>query len=161
MRRWIYAFFVGGIWERPSVWLLASSSFPMCSHRPLRWKCSLQTSKLTLSPRGPSFMQIRWTPSITEGETLRYTKNWFSLEEDFEVGPGPAFHVYLAPNAQIRTSSDVKGTMYIDLGKLRAFRGSQNYPIPEGVDLKNYPSVVIWCAEFGVLISPADLAFES
>ena len=82
-------------------------------------------------------------------------------EEDFEVGPGPAFHVYLAPNAQIRTSSDVKGTMYIDLGKLRAFRGSQKYPIPEGVDLKNYPSVVIWCAEFGVLISPADLAFES
>ena len=51
--------------------------------------------------------------------------------------------------------------MYIDLGKLRAFRGSQKYPIPEGVDLKNYPSVVIWCAEFGVLISPADLAFES
>jgi hypothetical protein len=31
------------------------------------------------------------------------------------------------------------------------------YPIPDGVDLSNYPSVVIWCAEFGVLISPADL----
>ena len=30
-------------------------------------------------------------------------------------------------------------------------------PIPAGVDLKNYPSVVIWCEQFGVLISPADL----
>ena len=36
----------------------------------------------------------------------------------------------------------------------------KNYAIPEGVDLKNYPSVVIWCQQFGVLISPADLTFE-
>jgi hypothetical protein len=50
--------------------------------------------------------------------------------------------------------------MYVDLGRLRAFKGSQNYAIPEGVDLKNYPSVVIWCQQFGVLISPADLTFE-
>ena len=52
-------------------------------------------------------------------------------------------------------------TMYIDLGKLRAFEGSQKYSIPKGVDLKEYPSVVIWCVQFGVLISPADLAFET
>ena len=161
MRRWIFAFFVGGILGTAFGVAVGFFIFPYVFHRPLRWKCSLQTSKLTLSPRGPSFMQIRWTPSITEGENVTVYEKLVFLEEDFEVGPGPAFHVYLAPNAQIRTSSDVKETMYIDLGKLRAFRGSQNYPIPEGVDLKNYPSVVIWCAEFGVLISPADLAFES
>ncbi len=65
------------------------------------------------------------------------------------------------PREEIRESSDVKSTMYIDLGKLRAFEGSQKYPIPKGVDLKDYPSVVIWCVQFGVLISPADLAFET
>jgi hypothetical protein len=81
------------------------------------------------------------------------------LESDFEVGPGPAFHVYLVPKAPIRQSADVKGTMFIDLGRLRAFKGSQKYAIPAGVDLKKYPSLVIWCAEFGVLISPADLEF--
>jgi hypothetical protein len=43
-------------------------------------------------------------------------------------------------------------------GRLRAFEGSQRYTIPAGVDLKSYPSVVIWCERFGVLISPADLA---
>jgi hypothetical protein len=48
--------------------------------------------------------------------------------------------------------------MYVDLGGLRAFKGSQRYPIPDGVDLANYPSVVIWCERFSVLISPADLA---
>ena len=83
------------------------------------------------------------------------------LGEDFEVGPGPAFHVYLVPAEEIRASGDVRSTMFIDLGKLRAFRGSQKYRIPEGVDLADYPSVVIWCAKFGVLISPADLSFAS
>ena len=30
------------------------------------------------------------------------------LEPDFEVGPGPAFHVLLVPKAQVRSSADVK-----------------------------------------------------
>ena len=33
----------------------------------------------------------------------------------------------------------------------------QRYPIPAGVDLAKYPSVIIWCERFSVLISPADL----
>ena len=82
------------------------------------------------------------------------------LEKDFEVGPGPKFHVYLVPKDMIRKSQDVRDTMFVDLGRLRAFKGSQKFPIPGGVELSNYPSVVIWCAEFGVLISPADLTFE-
>ena len=80
------------------------------------------------------------------------------LESDFEVGPGPAFHVYLVPKASIRSSSDLKDVMFVDLGGLRAFKGSQRYAIPAGVNLKDYQSVIIWCERFGVLISPADLA---
>jgi hypothetical protein len=94
-----------------------------------------------------------------KGEVSVYPRTVF-LGEDFEVGPGPDFHVYLVPKANIRSSSDVTDTMYVDLGRLRAFKGSQNYEIPAGVDLKNYPSVVIWCQQFSVLISPADLTFE-
>ncbi|MDJ0512670.1 MAG: DM13 domain-containing protein [Methyloceanibacter sp.] len=82
------------------------------------------------------------------------------LGEDFEVGPGPDYHVYLVPKSDIRDSGQVKDTMFVDLGRLRAFKGSQNYTIPAGVDLKDFPSVVIWCQQFGVLISPADLKFE-
>ena len=29
------------------------------------------------------------------------------IEPDFEVGPGPAFHVYLVPKANIRTEADM------------------------------------------------------
>ena len=95
-----------------------------------------------------------------KGKVTVYDGNLF-LEPDFEVGPGPAFHVYLVPKDGIRSSGDVEGTMFVDLGKLRAFKGSQKYKIPAGVDLKKFPSVVVWCAQFGVLISPADLTFES
>ena len=82
------------------------------------------------------------------------------LESDFEVGPGPAFHVYLVPAREVRSSDDVAGTMFVDLGGLRAFKGSKKYRIPAGIDLKTYPSLVIWCEQFSVLISPADLRFQ-
>ncbi len=82
------------------------------------------------------------------------------LDSDFEVGPGPKFHVYLVPEANVIPSTNVARTMFVDLGRLRAFKGSQNYPVPVGVDLKQYGSVVIWCEQFGVLISPAALKFQ-
>lgn len=92
-----------------------------------------------------------------KGKVSVYRRAVF-LEPDFEVGPGPAYHVYLVPTPSVRSEGDVKDSMFVDLGRLRAFKGSQRYAIPEGVDLAKYPSVVIWCERFGVLISPADLA---
>jgi hypothetical protein len=91
------------------------------------------------------------------GKVTLYERTVF-LEPDFEVGPGPKYHVYLVPNAKVRKEDQVSKSMFVDLGRLRAFKGSQRYPVPAGVDLKNYPSVVIWCEQFSVLISPADLA---
>lgn len=82
------------------------------------------------------------------------------LESDFEVGPGPKFHVYLVPEKIVVPSTHVAKTMYVDLGRLKAFKGSQNYPVPAGVDLGKYGSVVVWCEQFGVLISPAALKFQ-
>lgn len=79
------------------------------------------------------------------------------LEGDFEVGPGPKYHVYLVPDASVTPDTAVTETMFVDLGRLKAFTGSQNYPIPRGVDPAEYGSVVIWCEQFDVLISPARL----
>jgi hypothetical protein len=93
-----------------------------------------------------------------QGRVTVYQETVF-LEDDFKVGPGPKFHVYLVPSQSVRRSADVAESMFIDLGRLRSFEGSQKYSIPAGIDLADYPSVVIWCAQFGVLISPADLTF--
>lgn len=79
------------------------------------------------------------------------------LEPDFEVGPGPKYHVYLVPEKEVTPSTNVARTMFVDLGRVKAFKGSQNYEVPGGVDIANYGSVVIWCEQFGVLISPAKL----
>jgi hypothetical protein len=82
------------------------------------------------------------------------------LEPDFEVGPGPKFHVYLVPDKEVSPSTRVAATKFVDLGRLRAFKGSQNYPLAAGTDIRGFGSVVIWCEQFGVLISPARLTFE-
>jgi hypothetical protein len=79
------------------------------------------------------------------------------LEPDFEVGPGPKYHVYLVPEKNVLPSTNVARTMFVDLGRLKAFKGSQNYEVPAGVDVAKFDSVVIWCEQFGVLISPAAL----
>lgn len=79
------------------------------------------------------------------------------LGPDFQVGPGPKYHVYLVPKGMIRTSGDLQNQQFLDLGRLRSFEGSQRYSIPPGTDLSRYASVIIWCEQFSVLISPADL----
>lgn len=90
------------------------------------------------------------------GKVTVYRETVF-LHDDFEVGPGPKYHVYLVPKENVRSSSDVSDTMFVDLGRLKSFKGSQKFPIPAGVDLGKFPSVVIWCEQFNVLISPADI----
>lgn len=119
--------------------------------------------QLTEADRSPliasgTFIQVNPSDPFHygKGKVSVYERTAF-LEADFEVGPGPAYHVYLVPNANVRNELAVKDAMFVDLGGLRAFKGSQRYPIPAGVDLKKYPSIVIWCERFGVLISPADL----
>ena len=94
-----------------------------------------------------------------KGGVTVYERTVF-LERDFEVGPGPKYHVYLVPKAEVRESADVEGSMFVDLGRLRAFKGSQKYLLPAGIDIADYRSLVIWCEHFGVLISPADLKKE-
>jgi hypothetical protein len=101
-------------------------------------------------------------------DPIHYGKGQITLYErqvhigqDFEVGPGPKFHVYLVPDAEVTPATAVDKTMFVDLGRLRAFKGSQNYAIPAGVKPGDYKSVVIWCEQFRVLISPARLTFAA
>jgi hypothetical protein len=79
------------------------------------------------------------------------------LKPDFKVGPGPRFHVYLADKADITTNDHFKQSKVTDLGMLRSFEGSQIFKIPPRTDVTPVKSIVVWCKEFGVLISPATL----
>jgi hypothetical protein len=62
---------------------------------------------------------------------------------------GPDLYVYLARD---KSASD-----FVDLGRLKANDGNQNYDIPLGTDLSKYDTVLIWCKAFSVLFGSADL----
>ncbi len=161
MWRWIAIFLTGGILGSAFGVAVGFFAFPYVFPPPEAMDRLTPEEQTTVVARG-SFIHANPSDPIHYGmgSVTVYDEVVF-LGPDFEVGPGPAFHVYLVPKAEIRETADVAATMFVDLGRLRAFKGSQKYPVPAGVDLRDYPSVVIWCAQFGVLISPADLQFGS
>jgi hypothetical protein len=161
MWRSIATFLVGGVFGTAFGLAVGVFAYPFLFPPPEAMDTLTAEERSALVAQG-KFIHANPSDPIHYGRgTVAVYANVVYLDMDFEVGPGPAFHVYLVPKAEVRRSSDVDGTMFVDLGKLRAFKGGQKYAIPAGVDLKAYPSVVIWCAQFGVLISPADLAFEN
>ena len=71
--------------------------------------------------------------------------------EDFAVRNGPDLYVYLSPSAD----GYAKGA--IELGRLKADRGNQNYAVPPNADAAESASVVIWCRQFSVQFATARL----
>ena len=161
MWRLIAVFLLGGVLGTGFGVAIGFFAFPYVFPPPAAMDQLSAEDSETLVARG-TFIHANPSDPIHYGSgQVDVFENVVFLKDDFKVGPGPAYHVYLVPNGQIRQNSDVKDMMFIDLGKLRAFEGSQRYEIPAGVDLSQYQSVVIWCRQFGVLISPADLEFQS
>jgi len=79
--------------------------------------------------------------------------SWVVRLEDFAVRNGPDLHVYLSRSPD----GSVDGA--VDLGRLKADRGNQNYAVPQGA-LNGAPSmgsVVIWCKQFSHLFATAPL----
>ena len=157
MWRWISIFLLGGILGTGFGVALGFFLFPYVFPPPAAMEQLTSSEKTGLVAEG---MFIHANPSdpvhYGKGQVSVYKETVF-LHDNFEVGPGPKFHVYLVPKADIRSSGDLSDVMYVDLGRLRSFKGSQKYAIPVGLDLTKYKSVVIWCERFSVLISPADL----
>ena len=78
-----------------------------------------------------------------EGKTyLRY--------ENFKTINGPDLYVYLA--------KDLNAKEFVSLGKVKATEGNINYEIPQGVNPAEYPYVMTWCKQFGVLFNYAEIA---
>ena len=73
--------------------------------------------------------------------------------EDLRVTNGPDLYVYLATD---KSSSD-----FVNVGKLKANNGNQNYDIPTETDLTKYNTVLIWCRPFSVLFGSAELEITS
>ena len=81
--------------------------------------------------------------------------------EDFKVTNGPELHVIVSPSVNPQNRDEVTSSGYADLGKLKGNVGNQNYTIPDGVEIRELGSVVIYCKPFHVIFSVAPLEAAS
>jgi len=76
---------------------------------------------------------------------------------NFSVENGPDLHVRLIAADDAKDTASVAKTDHVELGKLKGNKGSQNYDVPENVDLSKYKAVSIWCDRFSVNFAAAPL----
>ena len=69
--------------------------------------------------------------------------------EDFETINGPDLRIYLSNELGIDDA--------VELSKIKATKGNVNYNVPSNVDTKKYNKVLVWCKQFRVLFSYAEL----
>lgn len=83
--------------------------------------------------------------------------------EGLDTSNGPDLRVWLtdAPVKEGRAGWHVfDDGAHVSLGKLKGNKGSQNYPLPDGVAPSRYSSVTIWCDRFDVSFGAAALTDE-
>ena len=76
-------------------------------------------------------------------------KYFIRLDDDFYVTNGPDLFVHLGRDGVYAAEAR--------LASLKGNEGSQNYEVPEGVDVSKYNEVWIWCRAFSVEFGKAIL----
>lgn len=87
----------------------------------------------------------------------RGDKTFIVFAEDFRAANGPDLKIFLSP----QTVSDVTGKTAINgainIGELKATKGTQEYEVPAGVNLADFNSVLVHCEAYSVLWGGGDL----
>ena len=80
--------------------------------------------------------------------------------DDLNTSNGPDLRVWIT-DAPVKPGRDGWGVFddgrYVELGRLKGNKGSQNYELPASVDLRQLTSVSIWCDRFNVSFGAAQL----
>lgn len=124
-----------------------------------------------VAPKAPSSSEVSVTSSAAQytGEFRRDLKDsdflhWgegkvsissASIALAGELAPGPDYKLYLSPEF-VETEADfvrLKSRM-VRVGDVWTF---ENFvvPVPQGVDVSRYNTVIVWCETFGQFISAA------
>ncbi len=111
-------------------------------------KLGSDSQSIIYSKQG-SFVGLKGNNAKGKAIIISAGKVAFLRFQDFEVTNGPDLHVYMTSGGNISTG--------MDLGKLKGSIGDQNYAL-NGVDLKNYDTVVIYSQPFHIYFAQAKLA---
>ncbi len=77
--------------------------------------------------------------------------------EEFRVTNGPDLYVFLSGHPAPRNSGQVHEGGAFEVARLKGNIGNQNYALPAEVDTSKFKSVVIYCKQFSVVFSTAEL----
>lgn len=69
----------------------------------------------------------------------------------FKTATAPDLKIFLSPETSAKVSSRTatKGSVFV--AKLKSTRGDQSYPLPSGIQLSKYKSVIIHCEKYSKL----------
>ncbi|MBN4047386.1 DM13 domain-containing protein [Acidimicrobiaceae bacterium AH-315-P05] len=93
---------------------------------------------------------------LNDGSAQRFLR----FEDDFATDNGPDLFVYLSKGTTADGPNGDFDEDFVSLGMLSGNVGSQNYEIPEGLDLSEYNTVSVWCRRFTVAFAAADLVLS-
>jgi Electron transfer DM13 len=84
------------------------------------------------------------------------------FSDDFTVSTGPDLYIILSGASDLSVDYVAFGQMVVKepkvtLGALASPSGGQTYTVPEGTDLSQYHSIVVWCQSFNVAFAAAPL----
>jgi hypothetical protein len=148
-------------------WYLGSPLFirttlyePLPSAVPAASAAASAQATAAQSPAGPVTLasgRLGYVDSVHNGTgTVLLVRTGDTVTVRFEnvaITNAPDVHVYLSRE----TGGKWTEATSLYLGPLKATNGSFNYAVPAGADLAPYKSVVVWCRQFSVLITWADL----
>ncbi len=97
---------------------------------------------------------------LQDSDFLHWGEGMVSVGPEFvalmgRLAPGPAYRLYLSPEfVETETSFKTLKPRMLEVGPVDTF---ENFivPLPEGVDLENYNTVIIWCESFSQFITAA------
>ena len=135
----------------------------------------------TAGERVPSLSQPTSKPEVTEVTALKGT---FAGVDTFLTGSGevslvrtedgkdalrisdlsvadlPGLHLALVAAETLESDADLLAADQISLGPIKAGSDDQDYPLPKGTNVGDYPNIVVWSRPFGLLVARAKLMSE-
>ena len=118
---------------------------------------STAPSPTVAAPRTIASGELGYVDAIHNGKgTVLLIRTGDAVVTRFEnvaITNAPDVHVYLSRE----TGGKWNESTSLYLGALKATNGSFNYAVPQDADPSAYKSAVVWCRQFGVLITWADL----
>lgn len=155
------------VWIRTSLVEAGPTAAPVFTSTPAPSVASASTAPPTLDP-APSLTS---SPTATPSVAVTHARGEFSGTDDFHFGRGTASLIEIAPGrfhlrledfsvrngpdlyVYLSTAAGDYANGSLELGRLKATDGSFGYDVPEGIDIGEFRSAIIWCKQFSHLFA--------